>query len=274
MLVLGYLLATIVGFSLGALGAGGAILAIPIFIYVWKFQNKEAIASAFVIVAIVGLLSAWKHFKDGHVNFKLLCIFAPTTMLGAYVGVIFSQKVAPSIQLMMLAVIMIFSALLMLLPHPNTPVEHKDFFDETSPLKTPVSFLTLAMGLMVGIMVGLVGVGSGLIMLPLMVTVFHVPLRQAIGTTLVISVMNAAVGAFSSLQYTHIPWELVMPFAGIALMGGLTGAYMNTRMPLGLLRRALSVVMLAAAGAMIYENLSFMPGRQLIGAMVSQVSHR
>jgi uncharacterized membrane protein YfcA len=270
MLVLGYLLATVVGFSLGALGAGGALLAIPVFVYILHFQDKQAVASAFVIVAIVGLLAAWKHLREGHIHLRLFTLLAPTAMIGAYAGVVMSQKLTPTAHLLMLSFMMVTSALLMLLPQ-------KDIQNDGDTPEGDVSFhiinppLFALLGLGVGVLVGLIGVGGGFIILPILVSLAHVPMRKAIGTTLLISVMNAAVGAISSLRYTAIPWEIVLPFAAIAVVGGLSGAYLNGRVSIPVLRKAFSTVLILVAGAMLYENVPLITqGGHFLGLALNQ----
>ncbi|OJV47054.1 MAG: hypothetical protein BGO28_01220 [Alphaproteobacteria bacterium 43-37] len=253
LIAFGYFLAVAVGFSLGVFGTGGAILTIPIFVYIWQFQNKQAIASGFVIVVLVGLIAAWKHYKDGHINFKLLILFAPTAMLGTFFGVSLSHDIPDGIQLLMLAIVMITSALLMLIPY-HTPEEASDG-DSSFKIAHPILFCLL--GLSVGIIVGLVGIGGGFIILPILVSLVHVPMRQAIGTTLMIAILNAAVGALSCIQHVSIPWEKVLAFAAIAIAGGVTGAYFNSKLPVPILRKAFATILILVASFIAYENVLF-----------------
>jgi uncharacterized membrane protein YfcA len=253
LMTLGYFLAAAVGFSLGVFGTGGAILTIPILVYIWQFQNKQAIASGFIIVALVGLIAAWKHYKDGHINFKLLFFFAPTTMLGTFLGTTLSHNIPDNIQLLMLCVMMIMSALLMLLPNhaPDNHCEENYTFKVTHPI------LLYLISLLIGIIVGLVGIGGGFIILPILVSLAHVPMRQAIGTTLMIATLNSAVGALSCIQHVSIPWEKVLAFGAIATVGGISGSYLNARLPVCALRKALATILILVAGFIAVENILY-----------------
>ena len=263
LIALGYFLAVAVGFSLGVFGTGGAILTIPIFVYIWQFQNKQAIASGFIIVALVGLIAAWKHYKDGHINFKLLLFFAPTAMLGTFLGTSLSHNIPDGIQLIMLSVVMIMSALLMLIPNhaSESACEENYTFSPTNPI------LLYLLSLSIGIIVGLVGIGGGFIILPILVSLAHVPIRQAIGTTLMIATLNSAVGALSCIQHVSIPWEKVLTFGAIAIVGGISGAYLNARLPVCLLRKALATILILVAGFIAVENVLYL-------SKPSFVSHR
>jgi uncharacterized membrane protein YfcA len=253
LISLGYFLAVAVGFSLGVFGTGGAILTIPIFVYIWQFQNKQAIASGFIIVVLVGLVAAWKHYKDGHINFKLLFFFAPTAMLGTFLGSTLSYDIPDDIQFLMLAIVMIASALLMLIPnHASEDLNEKDY---TFKISHPILFYLL--GLLIGIIVGLVGIGGGFIILPILVNLAHVPIRQAIGTTLLIAILNSIVGAISCIQHVSIPWEKVLSFAAIAIVGGISGAYFNSRLPVPVLRKAFATILILVAGFIAFENALF-----------------
>lgn len=269
MLVLGYFLAVVVGFSLGVLGTGGAILTIPIFIYIWHFQDKQAVASGFVIVVLVGLLTAWKHYKDGHINFKLLTLFAPTTMIGTHLGVTLSQNLPGNVQLLMLAVIMSTSALLMLLPHHHSEIETLES-NVVTKVDHPILFMIL--GFFIGGLVGLVGIGGGFIILPVLVSLAHVPMRQAIGTTLMIAILNSIVGGVSCLQHVIIPWERVLTFAAVAVVGGITGAYLSSKLPISVLKKAFATIMILVASAIVYENIAIMArGGSILSSLPQQI---
>ena len=256
MIALGYMLAIFVGFSLGILGTGGAVFTIPIFIYVWHFQDKQAIASGFIIVVLVGIFSALKHLKDGHINFRLLAVFAPTTMLGTLIGTHFSHYLPGDFQLFMLAAVMSTSALLMFMPHPHQQgVLSTD--DELTPFKVLHSVWFLGLGICVGLLVGLVGVGGGFLMLSILATLVHVPMRQAIGTALAVAILNAFVGGLSTMQKTTIPWDRVLSFAAIAILGSVVGACLSSRLSIPKLRKAFAMVLILVAGAIVCEKVAY-----------------
>ena len=85
-LIIGYILAGCIGLSLGLIGGGGSILAVPVLIYVMGITPKAAIAMSLIIVGIVSLIGAIPHWLQGNVNLKTAIIFAPAAMVGAYLG--------------------------------------------------------------------------------------------------------------------------------------------------------------------------------------------
>jgi uncharacterized protein len=86
MLVIGLLLAVLVGLSVSLLGGGGAILAVPIFVYVLDFGTKEAVASSLVVVGLTSLSGAVSHWREGRVRLRVALVFGLFAMASAYVG--------------------------------------------------------------------------------------------------------------------------------------------------------------------------------------------
>lgn len=84
--IIGHLLAGCIGISLGLLGGGGSVLALPILVYVMGISPKPAIAMTLVIVGTVSLLGTIPHWRKGNVNLRKALIFGPATMLGAFLG--------------------------------------------------------------------------------------------------------------------------------------------------------------------------------------------
>lgn len=251
MLVLGYGLAVMVGLSLGLLGSGGAIFATPIFVYIWHFPDKQALASSFVIVVIVGLLSIWRHMRAGNINVKIVCLFAPMTMFGAHLGSKIAISLSGSTQLVFLSIMMLsaagFMVREMIWPRAVTP---NDACERDG---LALHWLIFA-GFLVGIMVGCVGIGGGFIIVPLLLGFARIPLTEAIGTALFIAVLNSAVGSYEHLKYVEIPWAPVLAFASLAAMGGIAGTMLIKHVPLRALKAMFIVALIFAASLLFYDN--------------------
>jgi uncharacterized membrane protein YfcA len=236
---------------LGLLGSGGAIFTTPIFVYIWHFPDKQALASSFVIVMIVGMLSIWRHLKEGNVNIKVICLFAPMTMFGAHLGSKIAATLSGATQLAMLSLLMIFAAGVMLrdILKPREPCPSLD------PSSDPFLLNGLIFtGFLVGILVGCVGIGGGFIIVPLLVALAGIPLPQAIGTALCVAILNSMVGSYEHMKYVEIQWGPVLSFASVAALGGIVGTRMISLVPAKALKTAFVVLLIFAAGFLFYDN--------------------
>jgi uncharacterized membrane protein YfcA len=129
MLIFGYFLAVAIGLSLGLIGGGGSILAVPILVYVMGVGIKEAIAMSLFIVGIVSLVGAIPHWFQGNVNLKIAALFAPAAMLGAYSGARLAALpwITETIQFVCFGIVMIAASVLMIFQsqkHPNPSTQN------------------------------------------------------------------------------------------------------------------------------------------------------
>ncbi|MFM7370887.1 MAG: TSUP family transporter, partial [Sphaerospermopsis kisseleviana] len=114
--ILGHILATGIGISLGLIGGGGSVLALPILVYVMGVPTKPAIAMTLVIVGTVSLIGLIPHWKKGNINFKKAFIFGSATMLGAFLGAKIAGLpfVTDNLQMLLFAIMMLIAASLMI----------------------------------------------------------------------------------------------------------------------------------------------------------------
>ena len=112
--VAGHLLAICIGLSLGLIGGGGSILAVPILVYVVGIGPKEAIAISLIVVGIVSLIGAVPHWLQKNINFGTALVFTPTAMLGAYLGARLASLpfISETFQLICFGIVMILASIL------------------------------------------------------------------------------------------------------------------------------------------------------------------
>lgn len=239
--IIGHLLAITVGISLGLMGGGGSILATPILIYVMQVEPKTAIAMSLVIVGAVSLLGIWPHWKDRNVNLKIAAIFAPTAMLGAYLGAQFASLpfITASLQLIAFALMMLIAGGLMIQDGFRHRAALKQSVKEqeilpANPLdiakhnsKIPTWLLIPVEGLIVGILTGFVGIGGGFAIIPALVLLGKIPMKEAIGTSLVIIAFKSITGFLGYLNQVRVDWSLIGTFFVAASLGILGGAYLT-----------------------------------------------
>ncbi|NES08025.1 MAG: sulfite exporter TauE/SafE family protein, partial [Okeania sp. SIO2F4] len=188
--IIGHFLAVLIGITLGLMGGGGSMLAIPVLIYVMGLDAKEAIAMSFVMVGIVSLIGLIPHWQQGNVNFKAAIIFTPPAMLGAFLGARLASlpMITDTIQLMAFAIMMLVASVSMIWGQlnqlqnelPHSPQNH--------------GLAMMLEGLGIGTITGFVGIGGGFVIIPALVLLVEFPLKEAIGTWLLFMPFNSLRG--------------------------------------------------------------------------------
>jgi uncharacterized membrane protein YfcA len=246
MLLLALLLATGIGLSLGMLGGGGSILTVPVLVYVMGFAAKPAIAMSLPVVGITSLVGAAAHWRNGHVRIGTALEFGIIAMIGAFAGARLSVHVSGALQLTMLAVVMLLAAGAMFRKRPEVGPEDED---------RRTHWLLLApISLCLGLLTGLVGIGGGFLIVPALVLLAKVPMREAIGTSLLVIAMNSAAGFAGYLGAGHFDWRFLAMFATAAIIGALVGTVIAGKVPQGKLRRAFAVFLVLMSVFMLVQR--------------------
>ncbi|MBS0015414.1 MAG: sulfite exporter TauE/SafE family protein [Arthrospira sp. SH-MAG29] len=225
ILIVGHLLAICIGLSLGLIGGGGSILAVPVLVYIMGIGTKEAIAMSLAIVGSVSLLGMLPHWRRGNVNFKTFAIFTPTAMIGAYFGARLASfpGITDTIQMMTFGAIALLASILMISRSNHVPkaVDPSVAKDNSRWWLIPLG------GLGVGLITGFVGVGGGFAIVPVLVLLGGIPIKEAIGTSLLIITFNSIAGIIGYLGQVPINWSLTFSMTIAASLGTLGGAYLN-----------------------------------------------
>lgn len=245
MLTLGLAFAALIGLSLGLLGGGGSILTIPVLVYVLDFPAKPAIAMSLPVVGVTSLIGAVVHWRLGNVRVGTALTFGLVAMAGAFAGAKLSILLTGEAQLTMLAVVMFAAAVSMLRggARANAVVV-------ASPRRT----LLLPVALGVGVLTGLLGIGGGFLVVPALVLLARVSMRQAVGTSLLVIAMNSASGFAGYLGTMDFDWSFLAGFTVVAVIGALAGTALSERVPQSSLRRAFAVFLLGLAAFVLYKN--------------------
>jgi uncharacterized protein len=257
MTFLGLLLGLLVGMTLGLLGGGGSVLTVPIFVYVLGIEKKPAIAMSLAVVGITSLVGAYRHGRSGNVNLKAALIFGTLAMAGGFVGGHLSHYLSGDLQLAIFAGVMFIASLLMFRGR-STP---KGYEVPAEPQLLRLAIIA-APAIAVGLLTGLIGVGGGFLIVPALVLLARVPMKQAIGTSLLVIAMTAASGFVGQLtRHVEIRWGFMGAFALAASAGILAGASFVPRIPQETLRKAFAVFLMIMAVLILYENRNIFPGR-------------
>jgi uncharacterized membrane protein YfcA len=249
MHLLGLLLASAVGLSLGLLGGGGSILTVPIFVYVLGFAAKPAIAMSLPVVGATSFVGAVRHWRAGNVRMREALAFGTVAMVGAYAGARLAVFVSGVVQLLLLAVVMLAAAISMLRSSRDG-----ERVAASAAQPSMSHWMVLVVGLGVGMLTGLVGIGGGFLIVPALVTLARLPMKHAIGTSLVVIAMNAAAGFTGYLRQVEIPWAFVLTFTAVAIGGILAGTYLVRFVSQQALKRAFAVFLLLVGATILYQN--------------------
>jgi uncharacterized membrane protein YfcA len=244
VLSLGLALATLIGLTLGLLGGGGSIVTVPVLVYVLGFAAKPAIAMSLPVVGITSLIGAAMHWRLGNVRVPTALTFGVLAMVGAFAGAKLAVFLSGAVQLALLSVVMLAAAGSML---RGTRAEA----EVTAP---PRVALLVPVALAVGVLTGLVGIGGGFLVVPALVLLARVPMREAVGTSLLVIAMNAASGFAGYLGTVELDWCFIAGFTGASVAGAFVGAALLARVPQGALKRGFAVFLLVMGAFVLYRN--------------------
>ena len=246
MLALGLSLASLIGLSLGLLGGGGSILTVPVLVYALGFAAKPAIAMSLPVVGVTSLISAAMHWRLGNVRVPTAVTFGLLAMVGAFAGAKLAAFLS-AVQLALLAAVMLAAAGSMLRDTRGTRAEAETTTPPRLALLAPVA-------LAVGVLTGVVGIGGGFLVVPALVVLANVPMRQAVGTSLLVIAMNSASGFAGYLGTVDLDWAFLAGFTAAAVAGALVGTALVARVPQAALKRGFAVFLLAMGGFVLYKN--------------------
>ncbi len=255
MVALGYMLAALVGLSLGLMGGGGSILTVPIFVYVLGYEPKLAIAMSLPVIGITSLAGAVGHWKAGNVNLRAATTFGVIAMIGAFAGARLAALIDGRVQLALLATVMLAAAVMMFRSARRVPDAASP--DAASPAETtramPIGLL-LPVALAVGVLTGVVGIGGGFLVVPALVLLARAPMKQAVGTSLLVIAMNAASGFAGYVGQLPMPWTFMAAFTAVAVAGIVAGTALVRYVSQRALKQAFAVFLLVMGTFILYKN--------------------
>ena len=252
MTVLGFALAALIGISLGLLGGGGSILTVPILVYVLGFEPKPAIAMSLIVVGTAAFVGALRHQRLGNLRARTAFAFGALAMVGAYVGARLAVLLSGATQLVLLGIAMLAAAASMYRSagwEPETEqVVHEPRFAD---LRLGAIAAT---GLGVGLLTGIAGVGGGFLIVPALVLFAAVPIKQAVGTSLLVIAMNSAAGFAGYVGHVEIPWVFLAGFTMVAILGIGIGTSLVRYVSAAALKRAFAVFLVVMGVFILYRN--------------------
>lgn len=254
MTAVGAGLALLVGIVLGLLGGGGSVLTVPILIYGLNVPVKQAIATSLCVVGLVALIGFISHARQRTVATRVALVFGPFAVVSAYVGAVLARHIPAHVQLVAFALVGLMGSALMFRGTFKKSVEDGDSTSYTFIADARTLSLLALQGIGVGLLTGLIGVGGGFLIVPALVLIEKLPMRLAIGTSLLVIAMNAFSGFLGYMGTVTTDWYLVTWFTGIAAIGSIVGTLISGRVPPRQLRQVFGVLLIGVSLYVLYRR--------------------
>lgn len=235
--IIGYIAAIGMGLSLGLIGGGGSILTVPILVYLFQIDPVLATAYSLFIVGATSLFGSFSHIKLGNIHWRTAFVFGVPSIISVFltrmylvpaipnpIFTVAGHEVSKATGLLVLfAVIMLAASYSMIRKQKKAAEADIDEVKYNYPL-------ILAEGAIVGVVTGLVGAGGGFLIIPALVLLAKLPMKKAVGTSLMIIAAKSLIGFMGDLRGDEvIDWKFMLIFTAIAVVGIFTGSYLSSK---------------------------------------------
>lgn len=265
MEIIGYLASLIIGVSLGLIGGGGSILTVPVLVYLFGVNPVLATAYSLFIVGATSLVGAFPKYRNGEVNLKTAVIFGIPSIVAVFATRAFLVPAIPKevfrvggfmvtkplLMMILFAVLMVFASVSMIRNKKSPAPEN-----EEQRFNYP---LILLEGAVVGILTGLVGAGGGFLIIPALVLFSKLPMKQAVGTSLLIIAAKSLIGFTGDLGKQVMDWPLLLSVTGLAITGIFIGIALSKKVSAEGLKKGFGWFVLVMGIYIIVKEL-FFPG--------------
>lgn len=236
--ILGYIIALFIGISLGLTGSGGSILMLPVLVYFFRIDILQATAYSLFVVGITSLTGLWKYIQEKSIDFTASLAFGiPSLVLVALTRkyimpqipetLYFSGSISISRHLFLMtlfAMLMIVASMKFIRKKQNTKtMEENNIRSQNYVIKLGIA------GILVGFLTGLLGIGGGFLIIPALVAYLHLDMKKAIGTSLLLIVINSLAGFLSEKNFQNMDWKLLFTITFISIVGMIVGSHLVKR---------------------------------------------
>lgn len=244
MQLFGLALAAVIGISLGLLGGGGSILAVPILVYVVGMEAKTAIAASLLVVGSTSLIGALRHWRANNIDVRTAVVFGIVSMAGSFAGGRVAAFLSDAFQLTLFAVVMLAASVSMFRSGSNERVT-------LAAARLP---FIIGAAAVVGLLTGVVGVGGGFLIVPALVLFSGVPMKRAVGTSLLVIAMNSGSGFLAYAGHVNIDWGYTVVFTTLAIAGVFAGSALVPYVSQGALKRSFAAFLIVVAAFILLQN--------------------
>jgi uncharacterized protein len=242
MEIAGYLASLLIGVSLGLIGGGGSILTVPVLVYLFAISPTIAISYSLFIVGFTSLVGAYNNYRKGLVNFKTVLLFGSSSVATVFVTRKFIIPFLPdvffklgSFQVTHSLFVMVVFAILMVAASVSM-IKNKTVEAETKAKSSPM--ILVVYGVLIGLVTGFLGAGGGFLLIPALVILMKLPMKEAIGTSLLIIALNSLIGFVGDIGRHPIDWKFILMISAIAMAGIFVGGHFNQKVNSEKLKKA------------------------------------
>jgi hypothetical protein len=268
MEIVGYIASLVIGISLGIIGGGGSILTVPVLVYLFRVQPVIATAYSLFIVGSTSFIGSFPKYKGGEINLKTAIIFGIPSIAAVYatrafivpaipdeIFTIGNLEVTKSLLMMLLFAILMVVASISMIRNKNIKPE------EDKAVKQKFNYpLILVEGMVVGMLTGLVGAGGGFLIIPALVLLSKLPMKQAVGTSLIIIAAKSLIGFTGDLGKEAMDWKLLLSVTGLAIIGIFIGNMLSKKLSAEGLKKGFGWFVLVMGVYIILKELFFPVG--------------
>jgi len=264
-IVVGYIAALVIGITLGLIGGGGSIVTVPVLVYLLHVEPVLATSYSLFIVGVASIVGAYPKNKHGNVDFRLAAVFGGPSIVTIFLTRKFLVPLIPStlihigsleitkpvFMLLLFAMLMLLAAFAMI---TNSNNDKYDFTKQARPYRF-TDYVGHSIG--VGLLAGLLGAGGGFLIIPVLVSKRNIPMKKAIGTSLVIIAANSLIGFTGDLKHTTINWTFLLFITALAVGGIIIGNKLSTYIDGQKLKKGFGWFILAMGISILCKELIF-----------------
>ncbi len=256
-------LGLLVGLSLGALGGGGSTLAVPILVFVAGMEAQDATTASLLVVGVASMIGVIGHYRNGNVRLGVGLAFGGAGIVGSRIGTLLNRSLDEQLLLLAFSALILFVAIRMYRsidrdhggndhqePTPHETIgstlvatERPTRLDLSAPALAQLAGAATA----VGLLTGLFGVGGGFAVVPALTLLLGYEAKEAIGTSLVVIAINAAIALSMRAGHLDFDWSVVTPFLATVTTGVVIGSRVANRIDADRLTRAFSSMLAIVA---------------------------
>ena len=237
-------LSILIGVSLGLIGGGGSILTLPVLVYVLHLNPVLSTAYSLFVVGSTSLVGSVNYMRKGMISYKAAFIFAIPSLIAVFLTRKYLMPLIPE-ELFTIGgfvltkdiAIMVFFAMVMLVASFSMIGKAKT--DECETCEPTYNLPVIAIeGVLVGVLTGIVGAGGGFLIIPALVLLAKLPMKMAVGTSLLIIAAKSLIGFLGDLSNQIIDWLFLVKFTGMSIIGIFLGSYLSNYVPGAKLKKA------------------------------------
>lgn len=264
MEIAGYITSLLIGVALGLFGGGGSILTVPVLVYLFRIQPIVATAYSLFIVGSTSLVGSYPKYKRGEVDLKAATAFGISSIAIVYITRAFIIPLIPE-QIVTVndwvitksMLIMLFFAVLMIAASVSMINGNKKAAASDTDTKSANLYKIFLQGALVGFVTAVVGAGGGFLIIPALVLLTGLPMKHAVGTSLLIIAANSLTGFIGDLGHSKMNWVFLLTVTALAITGTFIGNFISKKISGDNLKKGFGWFVLIMGVCIIVKELFF-----------------